>query len=98
GPEKAARFRFKRRFERESIDPPCALEAAGLAVETALLEHHGPCVGFAVSEPRHVNVWKSRLEARGFATGPWLQALKAAVVAGAPADRPIRVGEGDAGP
>ena len=72
---------------------PAAIEAAGLAIETALLEHHGPCLGFAVSEPAHVNVWKSRLEARGFATGHWLQALKAAVVARAPDDEPIRVGE-----
>src|SRR5438874_242798 len=98
GPEKAARFRFKRRFERESIDAPRTLEAAGLAVETALLEHHGPCLGFAVSEPRHANVWKNRLDARGFATGQWLQALKAAMVAGAPDDQPIHVGGGDVRP
>jgi ribonuclease Z len=98
GPEKAARFRFKRRFERESIDPPRTIEAAGLAVETALLEHHGPCLGFAVAEPQHVNVWKSRLDARGFRTGQWLQALKAAVVAGASDDQPIRIGDGDVRP
>src|SRR5205823_7034556 len=44
------------------------------------------------------NVWKSRLDARGFTTGQWLQALKAAMVAGAPDDQPIRVGEGDVRP
>jgi ribonuclease Z len=97
-PAKAARFRFKRRFERESLTVPAAIEPPGLRIETALLEHHGPCLGFAVSEPAHVNVWKSRLEAGGFQTGQWLQALKAAVVAGAPDDQPIRIGERDIRP
>src|SRR5947209_7575080 len=93
--EKAARFRFKRRFERETIDTPPSLDASRLAIETALLEHHGHCIGFAVSEPKHVNVWKSRLDARGLTTGPWLQTLKAAVAAGAADDQPIGIGERD---
>jgi ribonuclease Z len=83
GAEAAARFRFKRRFEREPLDVPADWsEVAGLTLETALLEHHGPCLGFAVSEPAHVNVWKSRLEERGLATGKWLQELKRAILAG----------------
>ena len=36
-------------------------------------------------------VAKDRLEALGLATGPWLRALKQAVLAGAPADTPLRV-------
>jgi ribonuclease Z len=85
GPEAAARFRFKRRFERDPLDIPADWnEVVGLKLETALLEHHGPCLGFAVSEPAHVNVWKSRLEQRGLAAGKWLQELKAAVLAGLP--------------
>jgi ribonuclease Z len=36
-----------------------------------------------------VNVWRTRLEARGLPTGPWLAALKAAVLAGAPDATPI---------
>ncbi len=95
GPDRAARFRFKRRFEREQIEIPGDwYDAAGLTVETALLEHHGLCIGYAISEPAHVNVWKSRVEERGFTTGNWLQALKAAVVAGAPDDLPIAVDTG----
>jgi ribonuclease Z len=98
GIHEAARFRFKQRFEREPLDAPERIEAAGLTVETALLEHHGPCLGFAVSEPAHVNVWKSRLDERGLKTGQWLQALKAAVVSGASDDRSIHMAEGESRP
>lgn len=92
GAERAARFRFKRRFESEPIDVPADWdEAAGLKVQTALLEHHGPCLGYAISEPAHVNVWKSRLEQRGLTTGKWLQELKRSVLAGAPDDHMIDV-------
>jgi ribonuclease Z len=82
GPRQAARFSFRRRFERERLPLDVTIEAAGLKVETALLEHHGPCLGFAVAEPAHVNVWKSRLDERGFATGQWLQELKRVIIAG----------------
>jgi ribonuclease Z len=86
GPQRAARFSFRRRFKRERLPLPVSIEAAGLKVETALLEHHGPCLGFAVYEPAHVNVWKSRLDERGFTTGHWLQDLKRAIIAGEPDD------------
>jgi ribonuclease Z len=98
GPQHAVRFSFRRRFERERLPLPASIEAAGLKVETALLEHHGPCLGFAVSEPAHVNVWKSRLDERGFATGQWLQELKRAIIAGEPDDRSICVGSNDCRP
>ena len=99
GPEQAARFRFKRRFEREPLHVTDQWsELAGLKLETALLEHHGPCLGFAVSEPAHVNVWKSRLEERGLSTGKWLQDLKAAIVAGDPDETRISLSELDERP
>jgi ribonuclease Z len=98
GPQRAARFSFRRRFERERLPLPGSIEAAGLKVETALLEHHGPCLGFAVSEPAHVNVWKSRLDERGFTTGQWLQELKRAIVAGKADDHSICVASNDCRP
>lgn len=99
GPLASARFRFKRRFEREPLSVADDWnEVAGLKLETALLEHHGPCLGFAVSEPAHVNVWKSRLEDRGLATGKWLQELKAAIVAGRPDDTMISLSADDQRP
>ncbi len=87
GPLAAQRFRFKRRFEPEEMALPPAGPVAsgdGFAVEAVLLEHHGPCLGYALSEPAHANVWKVRLSERGIAAGPWLQRLKAAVLAGEP--------------
>lgn len=83
----AARFRLKRAFEREELGEGRAEDGLvasvdGLAVRAALLEHHGPCLGFAVAEPAHVNVWGNRVEARGLPAGPWLQGLKRAVLDG----------------
>lgn len=95
GPQRAARFRFKRRFERE---PLAILDRwnviAGLTLATALLEHHGPCLGFAVSEPAHVNVWKTRLEELGLPVGQWLQELKTAIIEGHPDGSLIRISPG----
>lgn len=99
GPETAARFRFKQRFKREPLTVPDRWnEMVGLTLATALLEHHGPCLGFAVSEPAHINVWKSRLEELRLPTGKWLQELKAAIVAKHPGDRMIRISPGDERP
>jgi len=85
-----ARFRFKRRFAWEEPavlagEGPIA-EEPGFVASAALLDHHGPCIGYAVAEPVHANVWKVRLEELGLATGQWLQALKRAVVGDAPDD------------
>ena len=90
----AARFRLKRAFAREEMGEGRAEEGLvarvdGLAVRAALLEHHGPCLGYAVAEPAHVNVWANRVEARGLSTGPWLQGLKQAVLEGRPGDWPV---------
>jgi ribonuclease Z len=99
GTGSAARFRFRRGFEPESMSAPADWNRpAALRVETALLEHHGACLGFAVSEPAHVNIWKTRLEERRFEKGPWLQQLKSAVLAGEADDRPIELPDGDVRP
>jgi ribonuclease Z len=97
GPQRAARFRFKRRFamEEAQLPPRGAIPTGdGIAVEAVLLEHHGPCLGFALSEGAHANVWKNRLDERGLAPGQWLQKLKAAVLARAPDSEPIAIGDG----
>ena len=77
----AARFRFKTAFAREALEEPFEIE--GLTLTSAVLEHHGPSIGYALAEPLHVNVWRNRLEERGFAPGQWLQPFKAAVRDGA---------------
>lgn len=60
-------------------------------VRTALLDHRIPCLGFALEEKFHVNVWKSGLESLGLPTGPWLQELKSAVARGDADDTLIEV-------
>ena len=63
-------------------------------VSTAVLEHHTPCLAFAVEETAHVNVWKNRLSEMGLPVGPWLRALKRALLEQRPDDYPIEVGAG----
>jgi ribonuclease Z len=61
-------------------------------VMTAILEHHhAPCLGFAIEEVAHLNVWKSRLADLGLPVGSWLRDLKQAVMEGWPADHLLRV-------
>ena len=89
GRTRSARFRFKRAFAREEEREGQATDGIvaadeGFEVRAAVLEHHGPSVAYAASEPIHVNVWRNRLEERGLAPGHWLQALKRAVLEGRP--------------
>lgn len=94
--QRHARLRFKTGFRREDMgETPrpgmTVLTEPGFTVSAAVLDHHGPCLGYAVEEVAHANVWKNRLAERGLATGPWLQALKAAVMHDAPDDHVIEV-------
>lgn len=97
-----ARLRLAKRFAREE-ERPIALaggllhDEGGFSVRCAVLDHRTPCLGFAVTEDRHVNVWKNRLEERGLAVGPWLRRLKQAVREDRPEDTPIEVAWRSAG-
>ncbi len=95
-----ARFRFSRRFAREDLEGGRAangvlLVEPALTVTCAELEHHSTCLGFALQESTHVNVWKNRIQEQGLTTGPWLAALKAAIHEGLPDDTPITVERDD---
>ncbi len=48
-------------------------------------------LAFSFEERTHINVWKSRLDARQLPSGPWLTELKKQVRAGAPDDTPIAI-------
>lgn len=63
-------------------------------MRTAILEHRGPCLAFALEETAHVNIWKTRLDELGLPVGPWLRDLKQAVVEGQPDETPISIHEG----
>ncbi|MCX7892691.1 MAG: MBL fold metallo-hydrolase [Burkholderiales bacterium] len=94
GATASARFRTRTGFAREPL--PAGIAPGGLLadegtfrVRCAMLDHRTPCLGFALEEKTHVNVWKNRLEAMGLKVGPWVGELKRAALAGAPGDTPI---------
>ncbi|WP_313951090.1 ribonuclease Z [Accumulibacter sp.] len=89
-----ARFACRERFRREPLPPAhcpdgLLVEQKNFRVRAAFLDHEVPVLGFALDEPRHVNLWKNRLQDMGLQVGPWLQGLKQAVLAGAKDDTPI---------
>ena len=57
------------------------LNEPDFTVETQILDHGIPCLGFALKERFHVNVLKARLEESGMAVGPWLREFKQALYA-----------------
>ena len=90
------RFRLKTAFAPEPLGERPAVNGVLCAepqfqVSAAILEHHTSCLGFALQEEAHINVWKNRLAERGLPIGPWLQELKRAVAVGRGDDHPIRV-------
>lgn len=100
---RSARLGFKTAFQWEEGGEQIAVDglvasAAGYQVHASILDHHGPCLGFAVSERAHVNIWRNRLEEHGLPTGPWLQPLKQAVMDDAPDERMIALPNGGAAP
>ena len=91
-----ARFRLTNRFVREAqedarVTDGLILDEPSLSVRCAALEHQTPCLGFAISEPEHVNIWRNRLEEIGLAVGPWLSGLKTAIFRRLPDDTPVDV-------
>lgn len=91
---RAACFRSGTRFRREGVDetsaPDGVLRAeSGLRVRALLIDHETPCLAFSLEESTHINVWKNGLAQIGLPTGPWLQDLKAAVLADAADETPI---------
>jgi ribonuclease Z len=91
----AARFRTRTGFAREPLAPGrvadgVLVDAEGFRVRCAMLDHRTPCLGFAVEETTHVNVWKNRLAELGVEVGPWVAELKRAARQGAADETPIR--------
>jgi ribonuclease Z len=93
---RAARFRLKNAFaeeERETEVLPGGMvyTEPSFQVSAAALEHGIPCLAFVLQERMHVNIWKNRLAELKLPVGPWLHALKRAVVDGLPDDHIIEV-------
>jgi ribonuclease Z len=91
-----ARFRLKAAFAAEAMgtgrtDEGILVKDPAFRVSTAVLEHHTPCLGFAIEEPAHINIWKNRLAQLRLPVGPWLRDLKRAVIENRSDDFPIRI-------
>ncbi len=97
-----ASFRLKDAFRREhdaAIDLDGGLVHTGETfwVRAAVLDHRIPCLAYAVQEMAHVNVWKDRVNRLGLEVGPWLRALKRAVLQGDADDTPVRTATREGG-
>ncbi|TVP80533.1 MBL fold metallo-hydrolase [Thioalkalivibrio sp.] len=96
GTVRRAAFRSRNRFERTELEPAAAREGVLLdeedfRVRAVHLDHSIPCLGFALEEKAHLNVWKSRLDELGLPTGPWLNELKRLARRDAPDDTPMNI-------
>lgn len=96
GRARRARFRCKSGFRREDAGDTVAPDGIlrdedEFRVRGVFLDHQTPVLAFALEEKSHINVWKNRLDELGLPTGPWLNALKRAVRASEPDDRPFPV-------
>jgi ribonuclease Z len=94
---RTAQFRLKTAFAEELKSTDLVVDRilhseATFRVSTAVLQHSTPCLGFAIEEDVHVNVWKNKLAELGLPVGPWLRELKRAVIDDRPPDHLIRVG------
>jgi ribonuclease Z len=94
---RTVRFRLKNAFAEEALTEGHAVEGVlhsgpAFRVATAVLDHRIPCLGFAIEEVAHVNIWKNRLSDLGLAVGPWLNELRQAALEDRPDDYPIRIG------
>jgi len=89
-----ATFNSRERFLRRDGDAVelhdgLLLDEPALQVRCAVLDHGIPCLGFALQEAMHVNVWPNRLAELGLSPGAWLRDAKRAIIAGAPDEAPV---------
>lgn len=94
---RTVQFRLKSAFAEEALGRGRLVEGfvhsePNFRVSIAFLDHRTPCLGFAIEECTHLNVWKNRLAELGLPVGPWLRDLKRAVIENRPDDHPIRIG------
>jgi ribonuclease Z len=86
-----ATFNSRERFQRRDVAEGelrdgLLLDEPALQVRCAVLDHGIPCLGFALQEAMHVNVWPNRLAELGLVPGAWLRDAKRAIIAEAPDD------------
>lgn len=67
------------------------IRESGYRVETEILDHGIPCLGFRLEEKFHVNILKEGLAEMELGTGPWLSRFKKALLDGRPGDTLIEI-------
>jgi ribonuclease Z len=92
---RGTRMRCRERFQPAPLAPRrmhdgVLLDEPAFRVRAVFLDHGTPCLGFALEEKSHVNVWKNRLAELGLAVGAWLKELKDAVTRDDPDETPVR--------
>jgi ribonuclease Z len=91
-----ALFRCQTGFTREqetkfALPDNVLVDETSFLVRGEIFDHSIPCLGFAIEEKLHINVWKNRLKELGLPVGPWLKRLKEAVLSEQPNDTPIQI-------
>ena len=76
----ARKFKAVRTEKGEDVSPIIWKEPA-FQIETVILDHDKPCLGFCLNERFHINILKSGLEKLGLPTGSWLADFKKALYA-----------------
>jgi len=99
GETRTWRFAARRRFEREPLGEARPFHGVVLSdpvftVEAAPLDHRIVSMAYAVTERIHLNVRPDALADAGLRPGPWLNALKRAVRAGADDDTAVEIAPG----
>jgi len=91
-------FRLRRAFAGEPSVSRATCDGVlcdepSFRVSAVILEHHAhaTCLGFALQEAAHVNIWKNRLMERRLTVGPWLRSFKRAIIEGCADDHLITV-------
>ena len=96
------RFRLKAAFAAEPSVPNVTFDGVlcdepMFRVSAAILEHHTPCLGFALQEAGSPKYLENRVSERGLPVGPWLRPLKRAVLEGRPDDHFIQIDDATSG-
>jgi ribonuclease Z len=88
----AGRSRFAR-TESECVQYPegLLLKEPDLQVRATTLDHGTPVLSFALEERLQINILRNKVEAMGLVAGPWLRAVKDAILGGANDDARIKV-------
>jgi ribonuclease Z len=87
------RFRKSDETEEPFVDG-VLVDESGFTVRAAILEHHIPCLGFALNEKYHLNICKDRLEEMDYPPGSWLNELKKCIYEGKPDEYLLQIPAG----